>query len=58
VLLAMDCVAQVPDARPSMTHVVMRIEEIKKSSVASNIEQVDDQSSKAESEVQTNPFAT
>ncbi|CAD6214240.1 unnamed protein product [Miscanthus lutarioriparius] len=58
VLLAMDCVAQVPDARPSMAHVVMRIEEIKKSSVASNIEQVDDQSSKAESEVQTNPFAT
>ncbi|XP_066381273.1 probable inactive receptor kinase RLK902 [Miscanthus floridulus] len=58
VLLAMDCVAQVPDARPSMAHVVMRIEEIKKSSGASNIEQVDDQSSKAESEVQTNPFAT
>jgi len=57
VLLAMDCVAQVPDARPSMAHVVMRIEEIKKSSGASNIEQVD-QSSKAESEVQTNPFAT
>ncbi|CAL4944009.1 unnamed protein product [Urochloa decumbens] len=55
--LAIDCVAQVPEARPSMAHVVVRIEEIKKSSVASNIEGGDDQSSKAESEVPTNPFA-
>ncbi|RCV41226.1 hypothetical protein SETIT_9G118600v2 [Setaria italica] len=55
--LAIDCVAQVPEARPSMAHVVMRLEEIKKSSVASNIEGGDDQSSKAESEVPTNPFA-
>lgn len=55
--LAIDCVAQVPEARPSMAHVVMRLEEIKKSSVASNIEGGDDQSSKTESEVPTNPFA-
>lgn len=55
--LSIDCAAQVPEARPSMAHVVRRIEEIKKSSVASNIEEVDDQSSKAESEVPTNPFA-
>ncbi|KAF8733723.1 hypothetical protein HU200_014569 [Digitaria exilis] len=54
--LSIDCVAQVPEARPSMAHVVRRIEEIKKSSTASNVEG-DDQSSKAESEVPTNPFA-
>ncbi|XP_044373380.1 probable inactive receptor kinase At1g48480 [Triticum aestivum] len=29
--LAIDCVAQVPDARPTMSHVVVRIEEIKMS---------------------------
>jgi hypothetical protein len=40
-----------------MAHVVTRIEDIKKSGVASNIEEGDDQSSKAESEVPTNPFA-
>uniref|UniRef100_A0A0A9EPI1 Protein kinase domain-containing protein n=1 Tax=Arundo donax TaxID=35708 RepID=A0A0A9EPI1_ARUDO len=64
--LAIDCVAQVPEARPSMPHVVTRIEEIKKSSgeakdqhqIASNIEGGDDQSSRAESiEGPTNPFA-
>ncbi|RLN19946.1 hypothetical protein C2845_PM02G00860 [Panicum miliaceum] len=55
--LAIDCVAQVPEVRPSMAHVVTRIEDIKKSGVASNIEEGDDQSSKAESEVPTNPFA-
>ena len=55
--LAMDCVANGPEARPTMAHVVTRIEEIKKSSVASNIEEGDDQSSKADSEVPTNPFA-
>nr|CAB3498459.1 unnamed protein product [Digitaria exilis] len=55
--LSIDCVAQVPEARPSMAHVVRRIEEIKKSSTASNVEEGDDQSSKAESEVPTNPFA-
>ncbi|WVZ60257.1 hypothetical protein U9M48_010304 [Paspalum notatum var. saurae] len=54
--LAIDCVAQVPEARPSMAHVVVRIEEIKKSSSASNIEE-GDISSKAESDVPTNPFA-
>ncbi|KAM0823195.1 hypothetical protein ACQ4PT_071036 [Festuca glaucescens] len=30
--LAIDCVAQVPDARPTMSHVVVRIDEIKRSS--------------------------
>uniref|UniRef100_A0A0A9DN60 Ark n=1 Tax=Arundo donax TaxID=35708 RepID=A0A0A9DN60_ARUDO len=64
--LAIDCVAQVPEARPSMPHVVIRIEEIKKSSagakdqqqMTSNTEEGDDQSSKAESiEAPTNPFA-
>uniref|UniRef100_A0ACD5X6Q2 Uncharacterized protein n=1 Tax=Avena sativa TaxID=4498 RepID=A0ACD5X6Q2_AVESA len=30
--LAIDCVAPVPDARPTMSHVVMRIDEIKRSS--------------------------
>ncbi|KAJ1293918.1 hypothetical protein BS78_01G106300 [Paspalum vaginatum] len=54
--LAIDCVAQVPEARPSMAHVVTRLEEIKKSSSASNIEE-GDISSKAGSEVPTNPFA-
>ncbi|NP_001151626.2 atypical receptor-like kinase MARK precursor [Zea mays] len=59
VLLALDCVAQVPEARPSMGHVVTRIEEIRKSSLTTNMEEeVDDQSSKAESEVPTNPFAS
>ncbi|XP_062214796.1 probable inactive receptor kinase RLK902 [Phragmites australis] len=64
--LAIDCVAQVPEARPSMTHVVTRIEEIKKSSaeakdlqqMASNIEGGDNLSSKTELiEAPTNPFA-
>ncbi|XP_051178705.1 probable inactive receptor kinase At1g48480 [Lolium perenne] len=30
--LAIDCVAQVPDARPTMSHVVVQIDEIKRSS--------------------------
>uniref|UniRef100_A0A0E0KI66 Protein kinase domain-containing protein n=1 Tax=Oryza punctata TaxID=4537 RepID=A0A0E0KI66_ORYPU len=65
--LAIDCVAQVPDARPSMPHVVLRIEEIKKSSErlegrdpqqqASNLEAGDDQTSKPESAEGLNPFA-
>ncbi|TVU45403.1 hypothetical protein EJB05_04890 [Eragrostis curvula] len=59
--LAIDCVAQVPEARPSMAHVVMRIEEIKKSSgstEAKDIKEADDQSSRGESvEAPTNPFA-
>ncbi|KAG8062314.1 hypothetical protein GUJ93_ZPchr0003g17959 [Zizania palustris] len=65
--LAIDCVAQVPDARPSMLHVVLRIEEIKKSSErvegkdqehqASNLDEGDDQTSKSESVEALNPFA-
>jgi serine/threonine protein kinase len=60
--LAIDCVAQVPEARPSMTHVVMRIEEIKQSSggtEARGISEGDEQPSRAESvEAPTNPFAS
>ncbi|KAF0910264.1 hypothetical protein E2562_001450 [Oryza meyeriana var. granulata] len=65
--LAIDCVAQVPDARPSMSHVVVRIEEIKRSGErmegrdhqqqALNLEEGDDQTSKPESAEGTNPFA-
>ncbi|KAL5209093.1 hypothetical protein ABZP36_004716 [Zizania latifolia] len=63
--IAIDCVAQVPDARPSMPHVVLRIEEIKRSSErvegqqhqASNLEEGDDQTSKPEPVEAPNPFA-
>uniref|UniRef100_A0A0D9VY50 Protein kinase domain-containing protein n=1 Tax=Leersia perrieri TaxID=77586 RepID=A0A0D9VY50_9ORYZ len=66
--LAIDCVAQVPDARPSMPHVVLRIEKIKRSSErlegrdqqqqqTSNLEEGDDQTSKPESAEGFNPFA-
>ncbi|VAI01647.1 unnamed protein product [Triticum turgidum subsp. durum] len=41
--LAIDCVAQVPDARPTMSHVVMRIEEIKMS--GGSAEEADQQQS-------------
>lgn len=38
--LAIDCVAQVPDARPTMSHIVVRIDEIKKASeIAEGIDQ-------------------
>jgi serine/threonine protein kinase len=60
--LAIDCVAQVPEARPSMAHVVMLIEEIKKSSggaEARDIKEDDEQSFRAESpEAPTNPFTS
>ncbi|GJN23537.1 hypothetical protein PR202_gb11194 [Eleusine coracana subsp. coracana] len=60
--LAIDCVAQVPEARPSMSHVVTRIEDIKKSSgstEAKDIKEGDDHSSRAESvDAPTNPFAS
>lgn len=41
--LAIDCVAQVPDARPTMSHVVVRIEEIKMS--GESAEETDQQQS-------------
>lgn len=53
--LAIDCVAQVPEARPSMAHVVTRIEEIKKSSGTTeerDIKEGDDHSVEASA----NPF--
>ncbi|KAK3149555.1 hypothetical protein QOZ80_3AG0219010 [Eleusine coracana subsp. coracana] len=60
--LAIDCVAQVPEARPSMAHVVTRIEDIKKSSgstEAKDIKEGDDHSSRAESvDAPTNLFAS
>jgi hypothetical protein len=60
--LAIDCVAQVPEARPSMAHVVVRIEEIKKSSgvaEARDIKEDDEQSFRVESvEAPTNPFTS